>query len=677
MNRILSTESGFPFFCYSFLASFIILSFVFMPLVVIPVAQWDDYNFFARVPKDGLLSHPQSLFMLYFGRPFQGLFGSFFIRFVDVPSDFAPIRMISIFFASVSAALLAGSFRMTNIGKLPTLFMSIAIFLLPGVQFYILLVFASPMIIAVFFALSSAMLLERVSAREFIKLRFTTHSFLLTICSLILLLISLHTYAVSSMFFLVPTLVLILFSDIDKWKETRLLVLRNLVLLSGVISLFSLIHQFITLPFLLKRYPEAAWVIKPGSIYQFALSTDIMKKITFFIKDLSFQSFNLWSIYPTRQIAVFVLVFIIAGVAAALWKLARRARLKRHYRSIFQALAIVFLLLILSNSPNLAAAGGHPAYRTIFPYTAMIVILLVWSVKIISSILPEKWQIRTIWSTTGLMMIIGGFHAHYNVLNAAVSNHLELSYLRQAVSAEIANKPPAIHIIKSHRDKSFLNLPTRHDEFNIYSTTASPLMISSFLKTEGVDRDGIIKTDYFPFITYSNANEKVIYMPSGSIIVNLDALQFPLKDYPVQPINKYEIVYIDVSSAVRDDYSGGYVGTRAFDGSNEEGSFWETGSSGYPQWLRITYSEPRKMVMYELQTGERYERMPKAWTLYGSEDDNKWTKIDSRTDEKNWKTNEKRIYEVNRSANYKYYRFFITDGNNPILRIYEIKMIFR
>jgi hypothetical protein len=678
MNRILNIQGGFLSFLKFFSVSFIVLSLVFMPLLVIPVAQWDDYNFFARVPKEGSLSpHPQTPFMFYFGRHFQGLFGSFFMRFVDVPSDFAPIRMISIFFASVSAALFTVFFRMSNIGKLPTLFASIAIFLLPGVQFYILLVFASPMIIAVFMALSSALLLEKVEAMEFLKLRFTTRSLLLTICSFLLLLISIHTYPISTMFFLVPTLVLILFNDIDKWKETRLLVLRNLVLLSGVISIFFLVHRYITLPFLLNKYPQAAHVNKPGSIYQFALSTDIMKKITFFIKDLSFQSFNLWSIYPTRQVAFSILLFIIAGVAAALWKLTRRAALENHYRYISQASVAVSLLLILSNLPNLAATGGYPAYRTLFPYTAMIVILLVWSIKAISDILPEKWRIQAIWGATGFMLIISVFYANYNVLNAAVSNHLELSHLRQAVSAEIANKPPAIHVIKSVGDKSFLNLPIRHDEFNIYST-AFPLMVSSFLKTDGEDRDGIIKTDYFPFISNSWANEKVLYIPSGSIIVNMDALKFPLKNYSVKPINKYEIIYVDVSSAASGPYySGGYIGTRAFDGSNEGGSFWETGSSGYPQWLRITYPQPRKLFRYELQTGELPERMIKAWTLQGSEDGNKWIDIDSRTDQTNWKTNKKRGYEVDRPANYKYYRFFITDGNAPILRVYEIKMIFQ
>jgi len=676
MNRVLDIEGGFPLFLAFFLASFVFLSLVFMPLLVIPFAQHDDYNFFAVVPKEEVLSHPQTLFMFYFGRPFQGIYGELVKPFIDVPADLAPFRMISILFASVSAALFALQLRATGIGKLPLLFAIIAIFLLPGVQFYIILVYASPMIMAVSFALLSAMLLEKVEARDFLRLRFTKfRPFLFAIGSFLLLLLSIHTYQTSTMFFFVPTLVLILFTDINKWKETRLLVLRNLVLFSAVVLTFFLVHRYITLPFLLDRFPQAAHVVTQGSLYEFSVSTDILNKLSFFIKSLSFQSLNLWSIYPAKKVAFFVLLFIAAGALAALWKLGRTTALRGRYWSVSQASVAVALLLILSNLPNLAAAGGYPAYRTLFPYMAMIVILLLWSAKSVSDILPQKWQSRAIWIVTGLLMIIGIFSAHYNILNVAVNNHLELSYLRAAVAAEIANKPPAIHVIRSsgiRADRSYLNLPARHDEFNMY-TFAYPLMLQTFLKVEGEDRDGIIRTDYLPTINVSWADEKVLYMPSGSTIVILDALMFPLKGSQVKPTNKYEIVYIDVSAAGRPYYSGGAL---AFDGIIGGGSYWQAGN-GYPQWLRITYPDPKKVLSYELQTGELPERMIKAWTLQGSEDGNKWTDIDSRTGQTNWKANEKRVYEVDKPANYKYYRFFITDGNAPVLRVYEIKMIFQ
>lgn len=681
MNKILNIENNFALFLVFFLVSFIFLCFAFMPLLTIPCAQHDDYNFFAWGPREGLLSHPQALFTLFLGRPIKGVLASFFMRFVDTPADFAPIRAIYLFFAALSTALLTVYLKKAKIGNLPVLFTSIAIFLLPGMQYYILVILSSPMLLGVFFALVSMMFLEKVSAKDLLSLRLFVkpYSLLFTIFSFLFLLAALLSYQVTTMFFLVPTLILVLFRDIDKWKETRLIVLRDLVLLGTAIITFFLVHRCIVLPYLFAKYPQASHVVGPGSKYQFMLSINVLQKMAFFIKNLSFQSLNLWSIYPTLQIAFGVLLFIIIGVIAALWKMICKATLRRNYWSVAQASVVILFLIILSNLPNLAAAGGYPAYRTIFPYTAMIIILLIWSAKSLLGFLSEKWQLRAIWVVACGMLVISIFCAHYNMLNVAVNNHLELSYLRAAIAEEINNKPSSVHIIaKSHIHKSFLNLPQRYDEFNKI-TEAFPLMIYSFLKKEGPYRDGVIKTENYPTISCSRANEKTIYIPSDSIVVNMDALEYPLYNYSVTPLDWYEIIYVDVSAAAYwpdHYYSGGYIGARAFDGIAGGDSYWQV-MEGYPQWLKITYPEPRKVLRYKLQIGDFPERMVKSWTLQGSEDGNIWIDIDLETDQTNWKANEKRDYKIDKSGNYKYYRFFITEGNDiAFLRIDEIKMIF-
>ncbi|MBI5237716.1 MAG: discoidin domain-containing protein [Deltaproteobacteria bacterium] len=202
------------------------------------------------------------------------------------------------------------------------------------------------------------------------------------------------------------------------------------------------------------------------------------------------------------------------------------------------------------------------------------------------------------------------------------------------------------------------------------------MMVNSFIKTDGKERDGVIMMDYMPYTNSSSPSKDVIYLPSNSIIANMDALRFPLESDHVKPTSRYEMIYVDTSAAdAGPSYHGGYIGAMAFDGVTGGDSCWQT-NNGLPQWLKITYPEPRKAKGYVLQTGGIPERMIKSWTLQGSDDDNKWTDIDSRQGQIDWKKHEKRLYELGQPAEYRYYRFFITEGNDPVfLRIDEISIV--
>lgn len=115
---------------------------------------------------------------------------------------------------------------------------------------------------------------------------------------------------------------------------------------------------------------------------------------------------------------------------------------------------------------------------------------------------------------------------------------------------------------------------------------------------------------------------------------------------------------------------------RAFDKNISPDSFWE--SSGFPVWLQIDFQENKsKTIMkYALLAGEESKRMPKDWKFQGSNDGTMWTDLDTQMNQIDWKTNEERSYLVTKPAKYRFYRLYVTSGNQPeILRIYEIKLI--
>ena len=679
MNMAGNKKEDFRLFLMFFSIAFLLFCFIYLPLLALPSAQHDDYNFFAwgSALGKGIALHPQSLFTFYFGRPFQGIFCSILMPFVKIPADFAYIRLISIFFAAAATALFAVWFRILNIGRWPVFFISLAIFLLPGVQFYILLIISSPMIIAVFLSLSSALLLNKISERtSFLKLPLYNLKFMLiTFIAFLMLLVSIFTYPVSAMFFLVPILSIILFREIKDWKDTRRIVFSNIMLLLLVCLTFYLLQRYIFIPYLLKHYPQGAHVIMAkNSPYKFALSHDLLRKF-FTLKTIIIQSLNLWNIYPSLNIPIYSSILIGIGIVASVVVSFKNRIFVKYFSYILQAFFAVVIIIGLSNIPNIAAINGYIAYRTIFPCSAMVLILLTWSVRSIAKVFLKKWRYYIMCTFAGFIAIIFSFSAAYNILENTVDNFLALTYLRARIAGDIANKPPVIHIIKKrNRDRSFLNLPTRNDEFNMLST-CFPLMIHSFLKFNEKHKDGEINTTYFPYVTSSNADQKVIYIPTGTLIINMDALSYPLKGYAFKPIDKYEVVRVNTSSACYGAcQSGGNIGANVFD--KRGNTIWET-TSGYPQWLKITYPQSRELLSYKLQTGANPRFMAKAWILQGSKNGIKWINLDFREKQIKWGINEVRNYKFKNTANYKYYRLFITDGNSQNLRINAMIMKFK
>jgi hypothetical protein len=106
-------------------------------------------------------------------------------------------------------------------------------------------------------------------------------------------------------------------------------------------------------------------------------------------------------------------------------------------------------------------------------------------------------------------------------------------------------------------------------------------------------------------------------------------------------------------------------------------AFWEIGGS-FPHSLTISYSRAQLTKGYTFVAGifpSSISKMPKAWTLEGSNDDEVWEKLDDRSEQVEWQFDEARSYELREPAEYKHYRFTIQSGNDPrSLRMHEIRM---
>jgi hypothetical protein len=444
----------------------LLLAVVFMPLLVLPSLQHDDYNFF-RVFDDSTFwfRHPQSLFMFYFGRPIQGIIGSAYTYIVHSPTDIAWLRLISITFLSASALLLIRFIYIPKTNWINRFEIWIAILLLPGAQFYVILGFLSQATIASFLALVASILFNRSSKNWPI--------------SAALILIALHTYQVSAMFFLIPVFANVLFSDFDRWPETRRLVIRSIGLMIACAIPYYLVHRFIVVPELLSSHPEGAHVIQSG-IYEMSLSLDPIKKASFFINKLAYFALNLWNIYQDHILAAAVLLLIAFGCV-------RRLSL-----SGWQPALACCVLLLMANGPNLAVVGGYPAYRTLVPFSAMIVLLLVWA-------LPRAAiHVFFVWAVIS---------ASVNVALVAGSNFLQFEYFGARAKEAIAKGATEIQVIRpKNTNISIFGLPVRNDEFGIYMV---PSVYAYALRALGL-------------------KAKVIFQPKPGVpVIDMSRLKFP------------------------------------------------------------------------------------------------------------------------------------------------------
>ncbi|MEQ8226359.1 MAG: discoidin domain-containing protein, partial [Candidatus Eremiobacterota bacterium] len=299
----------------------------------------------------------------------------------------------------------------------------------------------------------------------------------------------------------------------------------------------------------------------------------------------------------------------------------------------------------------------------------------IWAVATISEKISARAKKISILYFTLFTMLTGIFTAQYNVTNDAVNSQMELSFLRAGVNAHKNEKLMAIHVIRPAGILSFTGLPVRYDEFNFCSSNSIhdiKMMVQTFLKSKDSRGNGIIITENFPAVTNSYPDSPFIYTQEGSIIINMNDLRLPGKKRILASVTS-EIVKIKASGA-----SSGYQysGVCAFDKQNKfKGTFWET--AGYPQWLEIEYKKARQITGYILQASNIPERMPGAWLFQYSDDRMNWVTIESRKNEINWKEQEKRSWEVKNPSNHRFYRWIFTEGNDNILRIEEIKILYK
>ncbi len=438
-----------------YLGIFIALAACYNTVFRYGYAHHDEVNFFLY-GKTYIL-HSVRLFVLSMGRFIGAYIATGLNYLVNSLFDLKVTRFFMIVQLWISACILMRWLKSHFLSKRDAFLFSVALFTLPS--FEIMASFAAGFnnSTGVWMGLLSGVLAFGMSIEGTILSRIKSKSFIFSVIFFILGLMAYQPSAV--IFWIIPALV-ILFSSLDKFEETKQRLIN--IFVSGF---FALGIYFLILQVFKKMLSQIA-----GGYNPYSLSTDYFGKIYWFFSEAVSNCLNFWNVFPKSLYVVLASVFIGFLTLVILTLRIKRAQESKEVKSISIKIIIlssVFLsCLFLSFLPNLLSTGNFAFYRCLSGPATIILALLVWGIWRMTQIL--KFQSRNVFSLLlAILMIFGLLRAHHNVFRYIVfPGYIEMDVMKNVLRNEFETYK-RIHIIHADQDK----LKTYYDEFGLVSSS--------------------------------------------------------------------------------------------------------------------------------------------------------------------------------------------------------------
>ncbi len=521
---------------FKFLFFLIILSLVFLPGITGHYLFHDDV-FLWQWQKTDWTTHPQYVVEGLIGRPLARIMRFSVESIVDNVSDANVVRFLTIIVISLTALSLDVWFRMVcGASKKMSFLLSLSMVTLPPFQIYVHWMNSYPMAVAILLSVFSAIVLLKPRGSDTVELEFRTISSLKTeqgntrsfallknveqkfpvgvLLSFSLLTISLLIYQPAAPFFI--ALLTFWLIGLDS---------RNLSKVTW--PLLHLIIFMVTLGVYLFVFKMVVPVSAMGehSIYSNALVSNYTEKLLWIFREPVIAILNLWHVFPSRAVAIIILLIIVLGVALEFIHLLKsddheKFVLMRNFLWKYSAI-IVFIFLSSGVVLAIKSADGM-LYRAAAPQTAVIFILMWHSIKNIFSTFVKKEK-REIALTFVLFLIgvVAMFMAHHTFKKYCVDmNALELKHIENELSQKYNAQIKTIHVIRpagvSSTDVKMM------DEFG-YTTCFFPTDVPWLVKA-AIQEKGIYIHNRQELVVTSGTEEVIIQDPHV-LTINLRRIQ--------------------------------------------------------------------------------------------------------------------------------------------------------
>lgn len=703
-NKTLSVKSLTNSFLFLFF-SLIVLLLVYSFVIWIPYAHHNDFVAWSYDHKTQ--NFPEHNHLVQMGRTLGAYLISFQFSFFDTLQDMMVGRIVSITVAAISMGLFGNLLYRTGISSYAAFLISLMVFMLPGMQIYILwLTNFAPGPVTILVVLIASLLLERglkipLQSRT---AAFKAYSYIAF--SLFIYILTLFIYPANSMFFLVPPLAIFLFEEkIEMPLLVKKLKAYSFVFLVGNI-IYYLTHRFLFFPLFGEFLPESARAITTQGGYSFLISTNLESIISkmFLIGNVSL---NLWNIFPTHTLSFIVLVVVLLGLKLEISRVTRElsfipAQLSQNHIFHFVLSIIAFgMLLLVFNIP--AILGGGPiqgSYRTLFPFSAIISLVLFKTLKVFYQLFVTEEKINNYLSYSLLTLSIAvGMSVQYNLYTTAQQENMEVAFVRQKIYQWIrSEKEPfrAIDFVRKKELVSFFGLPFHHSsgEFNFPATYGTGQSVITYI---------LKKLDYnkgFPLRKFNDAAERENYYEenqneskSDNLLIDMNEFYeslFPELILKKEIINKFSSlkkpdnfqslrllypVKVEASGSYPDPVTG-YSPEKAFDGiTHGLNSSWHSPPpAGNRGWIscKIHESAIIKGFVYTIRD-DMTDQAPETIELLGSHNGRSWEKI-ALLKAGGWVQGESKAFDVDNDKEYNYYKFDFESNNQDFISIVELSL---
>ena len=644
-----------------------LLFFTYFPVFIIEFGIHNDYSAWDYDNSNCCLGYPESTHLLAVGRPLGALLLNIQFLFFDSVSDFAPARFLSFGFILASAGLM--HYYLTKrllLAQGWALALVFCIFTLPSSQLYIIWVTNFiPGSFNVFLACLSYLIMDTVWRNRSLPQK-TVANIVGIITASLIFTISLFIYPPTALFFLVFTFANVLFSKISLWATTRLRVAIDVLFCSFYMAVYFILIRFVYFP-LLSYYDSdfGAYLASINKSYEFSITSDFSSKIQLLFL-ITRTALNGWNTKVDNDFSTEVFLLLLAmGVVLTFFhfftfqtSLNKSQPLRQKFSLVLQGVAACSLLLILSISSLLISAGGFVAYRTIFPYSAMAILILFWLFYKVTQAISEKKRKAVVNSLLIVITIIAAIVTQTNLLNTALGAHTELNFIRHSLATVDFSRVNRLIFVKPFGDGVFTDKNSNH-EFSYMATNLAFVggIVRVALSELHVDQSSLRITPIDP-----DSKQKLYIDKKMSHIINMNNA----RTFDTTQAKSSSIVYVEASHV-----SGCCPLQHAFDKNNH--TFWEY-DKHLPVWLEIDYGDnPTSVTRYSLRTHILPERMPRSWELLASEHGDSWIVLDRRENQVEWNIFESRTFLIQASRQFRYYRIVFQEGISPItLRIGDI-----
>jgi hypothetical protein len=466
--------------------SFVCLYLAFSATANIPYVNHDSIRYFHKFyNKENLSqSHPMEDYLYAEGRPLTAGIEQLLYHKINSLSDMSMLRVITIAVFTFNASLLTMIAMSAGMEMIPAFCVSTVIFTLPGVQEFIFVPYL-PHALAIFLSLLACCVLLK-------ELKYGMQF----IAALLFLEAAFFIYPPSTFFFLIPTVLMIIFQH--DWQVAKRVWLRDICIwiLAAVINYFILRMFFYT------------QIKSSGHSIAFTWKDTLFFTMTFLPNALP-QIFNLWDIYYSKTLGICLISFIVVCLAADFFVT------RKIGKGRLSALIVVFLIL------NLVwfFFGGYMPQQFIASQ-AFALILVYWCGEWLINIWKNKHEVSArIWPI--IFLCIGLIVTNQMVTSNVLNNHAELMFIRSRLAQSVNSTTKEIHVIRlKDTARGYNGLPTVYDNFN---ASVPDYEIPDLMRV--ALREFADPFELHCIVTFSNDGEPFSLLPNA-VVINMNDLVY-------------------------------------------------------------------------------------------------------------------------------------------------------